>query len=166
MFRRLYFEFCRNFLNLELDTTKHHSDYSLILVTMDSAARRESDAVTKGSEATSSANGNAANGGIHGGTQSAYKSASTGNDGGGGTPSAVKADRGGVTQAFAQFAQLIQASRRPLPNQTGDGTYSTVQKKLGLRHDLKYIHWKGSDCSIARHTGSLLTLQMSKPWSR
>src|SRR5256885_13394794 len=31
--------------------------------------------------------------------------------------------RGEVESAFKQYAQLIHAAKRPLPNQTGDGTY-------------------------------------------
>lgn len=49
----------------------------------------------------------------------------------------------GVSTAFSQFGQLIQASRRPLPNQHGDGTYGTTTKKSSIVGDLKYIRWKG-----------------------
>lgn len=49
----------------------------------------------------------------------------------------------GVSTAFSQFGQLIQASRRPLPTQHGDGTYGTRTKKGSIKKDLKYIGWKG-----------------------
>ncbi|RYP35414.1 hypothetical protein DL767_003821 [Monosporascus sp. MG133] len=53
-----------------------------------------------------------------------------------------KPDREGVLAAFTQFGQLIHASRRPLPTQHGDGTYSTTNKKASISKDLKYVRWK------------------------
>jgi hypothetical protein len=54
----------------------------------------------------------------------------------------LKADRQGVTAAFGQFSQLIQASKRPLPTQNGNGTYSAKNAQTGLREDLKYLKYK------------------------
>ena len=51
--------------------------------------------------------------------------------------------RAGVTSAFAQFGSLIQASRRPLPTQHGDGTYSETKTRPGLRQDLKSLKKRG-----------------------
>ncbi|KAI0155372.1 linoleate diol synthase [Hypoxylon sp. FL1284] len=50
-----------------------------------------------------------------------------------------KADRDGVSAVFAQFGQLLNASRRPLPTKNGDGSYDTVIKKTGFKNDLKYL---------------------------
>lgn len=54
-----------------------------------------------------------------------------------------KPNRDGVASAFQQFGQLVHASKRPLPTQNGDGTYTEKKKYTGLRKDLKYIGWKG-----------------------
>ncbi len=59
----------------------------------------------------------------------------------GGKP--MKANRQGVTAAFSQFGQPLQASRRPLPTQNGDGTYVEHNVQTGLRQDLKHIRIKG-----------------------
>lgn len=120
---------------------------------MASAAKEAAPAVN-GSEVASSVNGNIANG-----NHVNYKSPPPAK-GSKSRPSGFQADRQGVTQAFAQFAQLIQASRRPLPTQTGDSTFGTVQKKSGLRNDLKYIGWKGINRNSVLSLGPLLTLQM------
>ncbi|KAI1389341.1 linoleate diol synthase [Hypoxylon trugodes] len=53
-----------------------------------------------------------------------------------------RADREGVSAVFAQFGQLLQASRRPLPTQNGDGTYTTTVQRPGFRNDLKHIRMK------------------------
>ncbi|KAI0108091.1 heme peroxidase [Daldinia grandis] len=53
-----------------------------------------------------------------------------------------KADRGSVSAVFAQFGQLLNASRRPLPIKNGDGTYSTTVQRTGLKNDLKYLRLK------------------------
>ncbi|CAJ2503004.1 Uu.00g103980.m01.CDS01 [Anthostomella pinea] len=50
-----------------------------------------------------------------------------------------KADREGVAKAFAQFGQLMQTSRKPIPTQNGAGTFSEANKRTGLKQDLKYI---------------------------
>ncbi|KAH9994375.1 linoleate diol synthase [Xylariaceae sp. FL0662B] len=50
--------------------------------------------------------------------------------------------REGIWATFSQFGQLINASRRPLPTQNGDGSYSPTIKKGGLREDLKCIRMK------------------------
>lgn len=54
-----------------------------------------------------------------------------------------KADREGVSTVFAQFGQLLHASRRPLPTENGDGSYNTVAKRTGLKNDLKYLRMQG-----------------------
>ncbi|KAI1372552.1 linoleate diol synthase [Hypoxylon crocopeplum] len=53
-----------------------------------------------------------------------------------------KADREGVSAVFAQFGQVLNASRRPLPTQNGDGTYSTTVQRTGIKKDLKYLRMK------------------------
>ncbi|KAI2778552.1 heme peroxidase [Daldinia loculata] len=53
-----------------------------------------------------------------------------------------KADSEGVSTVFAQFGQLLNASRRPLPVQNGDGSYSTTVQRTGLKKDLKYLRFK------------------------
>lgn len=45
--------------------------------------------------------------------------------------------RGDVEESFAQFAQLVHASRRPLPTQSGDGAYLEHAEPSGLLADLK-----------------------------
>jgi len=57
--------------------------------------------------------------------------------------SRMTASRPGVTTAFGQFAQLLHASRRPLPTQNGDGTYTAREAQTGLRQDLRHIKLKG-----------------------
>lgn len=49
-----------------------------------------------------------------------------------------------VSSNFEKFAQLIHASARPLPNQTGDGTYLDDQKNVhsGIMADLKTLGFK------------------------
>lgn len=58
---------------------------------------------------------------------------STGND------DDVSANRGDVETAFQKFAQLIHASNRPLPTQSGDGAYLEHAEPTGLMQDLKAI---------------------------
>lgn len=55
-----------------------------------------------------------------------------------------KADREGVSAVFAQFGQFLNASRRPLPNQHGDGSYTMDVQRTGLKKDLKYLRMKGA----------------------
>ena len=52
------------------------------------------------------------------------------------------ASRGEVESSFEQFAQLIHASRRPLPTQSGDGAYLDHTEPSGLLQDLKSIGFK------------------------
>ncbi len=52
------------------------------------------------------------------------------------------ASRGEVESSFQQFAQLIHASRRPLPTQSGDGAYLDHTEPSGLMQDLKSIGFK------------------------
>ncbi len=52
------------------------------------------------------------------------------------------ASRADVENAFAQFAQLIHASRRPLPSQSGDGAYVDHEEHSGLLSDIKALGFK------------------------
>lgn len=52
------------------------------------------------------------------------------------------ASRGDVESSFHKFAQLIHASRRPLPSQSGDGAYLDHAVPSGLMQDLKSIGFK------------------------
>lgn len=45
---------------------------------------------------------------------------------------------------LAKIGGLRQASSRPLPTETGNGTYITRKVQTGLREDLKRITWKGT----------------------
>ncbi|KAI9799736.1 MAG: hypothetical protein M1833_003855 [Piccolia ochrophora] len=47
-----------------------------------------------------------------------------------------------VATMFRQYAQLIHASQRPLPNQTGDGTYQDHKMPSGLWQDLRSLGFK------------------------
>lgn len=47
--------------------------------------------------------------------------------------------RAEVVATFEKFAQAIHASREPLPNQTGDGTYLKHDKSSGLIADMKTL---------------------------
>ncbi|CAK7232698.1 hypothetical protein SCUCBS95973_009190 [Sporothrix curviconia] len=42
---------------------------------------------------------------------------------------------------FGKISSLRAASKRPLPTQTGNGTYIVAKKYTGLRGDIKYISW-------------------------
>ncbi|TAQ84850.1 hypothetical protein B7494_g6827 [Chlorociboria aeruginascens] len=46
-------------------------------------------------------------------------------------------ERKDIDDMFQEFGQLIHASRRPLPTQTGDGTYNEHKEFTGLKEDLK-----------------------------
>jgi linoleate 8R-lipoxygenase/9,12-octadecadienoate 8-hydroperoxide 8R-isomerase len=46
---------------------------------------------------------------------------------------------GGLGKTLAQLEQLVSASLRPLPSQTGDGTYVTEQVKTGILKDLPHV---------------------------
>lgn len=87
-----------------------------------------------------------------GGSNGKISSSSSPSSGaGGGPPPAGKEKapplpeptRAGVTSAFAQFGALLQASRRPLPTQHGNGTYSETKTRPGLRQDLKSLKKRG-----------------------
>lgn len=52
------------------------------------------------------------------------------------------ASRADVESSFNKFAQLIHASRRPLPTQSGDGAYLERTEPTGLLQDLKSIGLK------------------------
>ncbi|KAL8832165.1 MAG: hypothetical protein Q9191_000438 [Dirinaria sp. TL-2023a] len=52
------------------------------------------------------------------------------------------ASRHEVESSFSKFGQLIHASQRPLPTQTGDGAYLDHTEPSGLLHDLKTIGFK------------------------
>jgi hypothetical protein len=50
-----------------------------------------------------------------------------------------------VSDTFAEYAQLIHASRRPLPNQSGDGQYLEKDEPSGFWADMKSLGIKGMD---------------------
>src|SRR5579862_6496954 len=52
------------------------------------------------------------------------------------------AKREDISNVFKQYAQLIHASQRPLPTQTGDGTYIEQSVPSGLWQDLKNLGFK------------------------
>lgn len=72
----------------------------------------------------------------------------------------------GVSSTFTQFGQLLHASRRPLPTQHGDGTYSTATKKSSISKDLKYIGRKGMPNHRSPLDISLTPTKMSRQFSR
>lgn len=47
-----------------------------------------------------------------------------------------------VEAIFDKYAQAIHASREPLPNQTGDGTYLKHDQSSGLFNDLKSLGFR------------------------
>lgn len=64
------------------------------------------------------------------------------------------ASRADVESSFNKFAQLIHASRRPLPTQSGDGAYLERTEPTGLVQDLKSIGF--------RDVNTLIELMKSK----
>lgn len=52
------------------------------------------------------------------------------------------ASRKDVDHSFSQFAQLLHASRRPLPNQCGDAAYLDHAEPSGLMGDVKKLGFK------------------------
>lgn len=52
------------------------------------------------------------------------------------------ASRADVESSFSKFAQLVHASRRPLPTQSGDGAYLEHTEPTGLLQDLKSIGFR------------------------
>lgn len=57
-------------------------------------------------------------------------------------PEDHSAGRTQVASTFEQYAQLIHASRRPLPTQSGDGAYLDHDMPSGLMDDLKNLGFK------------------------
>lgn len=47
-----------------------------------------------------------------------------------------------IASTFEQYAQLIHASRRPLPTQTGDGSYVKHEVPTSLFQDLRNLGFK------------------------
>lgn len=52
------------------------------------------------------------------------------------------ASRADVESSFKKFAQLVHASRRPLPTQSGDGAYLERTEPTGFIQDLKSIGFR------------------------
>lgn len=52
------------------------------------------------------------------------------------------ASRSEIEDSFQKYAQLIHASQRPLPTQSGDGAYLDHTEPTGLFQDLKNIGFK------------------------
>ena len=59
------------------------------------------------------------------------------------------ANRADVTSTFEQYAQLIHASQRPLPNQSGDGAYLEKDEPSGFWSDMRSLGIK--DLKTVRH---------------
>lgn len=59
------------------------------------------------------------------------------------------ATREDVQSTFEQYAQLIHASQRPLPNQSGDGAYLEKEEPSGFWADIKALGLK--DVRAIRH---------------
>ena len=57
-------------------------------------------------------------------------------------PEDHSAGRAEVASSFEKYAQLIHASRRPLPTQSGDGAYLDHDMPSGLMDDLKHLGFK------------------------
>jgi hypothetical protein len=51
-------------------------------------------------------------------------------------------DRETISETFAQFAQLIHASQRPMPTQTGDGSYIEKENTGSVMADLRSMGFK------------------------
>jgi linoleate 10R-lipoxygenase len=68
------------------------------------------------------------------------------------------ATRADVSSTFEQYAQLIHASRRPLPNQSGDGAYLEKDEPSGFWSDMRSAGIK--DLKTVKHimVRNLLTL--------
>ena len=66
-----------------------------------------------------------------------------------------KVDRAEVDSSFKAFAQLVHASQRPLPNQSGDGTYiDHDDHHTGLWTDLKSMGMKDAKTLVAAMKGA------------
>lgn len=62
----------------------------------------------------------------------------------------LKANRDGISKAFAQLSHWVHATESPFPTQTGQGTFA-VTKRPGLKQDLKAMTKKGtSTCRPVR----------------
>lgn len=48
-------------------------------------------------------------------------------------------ERKDIDGLFQEFSQIIHASKRPIPNQNGDGTYNEHKEFTGLKEDLKAL---------------------------
>ena len=48
----------------------------------------------------------------------------------------------GAESSFAQIEQVVKASMRPLPTETGDGTYVKGNTATGLAQDLSHVDLK------------------------
>lgn len=59
------------------------------------------------------------------------------------------ATRADVASTFEQYAQLIHASRRPLPNQSGDGAYLEKEEPSGFWSDIRSLGIK--DLKTVKH---------------
>ena len=54
----------------------------------------------------------------------------------------ISVERDSVQSAFADFAQVLHAARRPLSEQTGDGSYLVKDESSGSLVDLKHMGFK------------------------
>jgi linoleate 10R-lipoxygenase len=61
----------------------------------------------------------------------------------------ISVTRSDVQSTFEQFAQLIHAAQRPLPIQSGDGSYLTKEESGGILADLKALGLR--DIRTIRH---------------
>lgn len=61
----------------------------------------------------------------------------------------TSATRQDVQSTFEQYAQLIHAAQRPLPNQSGDGAYLEKEEPSGFWADIKALGLK--DVRTVRH---------------
>lgn len=66
------------------------------------------------------------------------------------------ATREEVSTTFEQFAQLIHASERPLPSQTGDGSYVTRQEHSSFLEEVKSLGFKDAK-TLAEVVGSKIS---------
>jgi hypothetical protein len=67
------------------------------------------------------------------------------------------ANRSEVESSFTQFAHLVHAAQRPLPNQSGDGTYiEEKQQHSGLWADLRSLGFKDAKtlAEVMKNTAS------------
>jgi len=52
------------------------------------------------------------------------------------------AERAAIHSHFKDFAQIINVSRQPVPDQSGDGTYMEKEETTGLFADMKNLGFK------------------------